>query len=119
MILSNVDDEIFRGTARLLATPFDEVITAQQVGAYKPSLENFRFALDRLGVSVDRVLHVAQSLYHDHAPAKRLGFSTVWVNRPSSVPGTGVAPPTEASPAGVVPDLEVPDLASLADVAGL
>ena len=49
-ILSNVDDEIFRHTSKLLEVPFDEIITAQQVGSYKPSLENFRHALDRLGV---------------------------------------------------------------------
>ncbi|MGB6642646.1 MAG: haloacid dehalogenase type II [Thermoanaerobaculia bacterium] len=114
VILSNVDDEMFAETARQLETRFDEVITAEQVGSYKPALANFRFALERLGVPQDRVLHVAQSLYHDHAPAKQLGFTTVWVNRPSRWPGTGVSLPADASP-----DLEVPDMASLAAAAGL
>jgi 2-haloacid dehalogenase len=113
-ILSNVDDEMFAQTAKQLETEFDEVITAEQVGSYKPALANFRFALERLGVPQDRVLHVAQSLYHDHAPAKELGFTTVWVNRVSRWPGTGVALPADASP-----DLEVPNMAGLAAAAGL
>ena len=113
-VLSNVDDDLFERTAATLGMRFDAVITAQQVGSYKPSMENFRFALRRLGVDAARVLHVAHSLYHDHAPAKRLGLSTVWVNRPSRRRGVGVAPPAE-----VAPDLEVPDLASLAEAAGL
>ncbi len=114
VILSNVDDEMFAETAKQLEVELDEVITAEQVGSYKPALANFRFAVDRLGVPQDRILHVAQSLYHDHVPAKELGFTTVWVNRPSRWPGTGVAIPADASP-----DLEVPDLGSLAAAAGL
>jgi len=110
VILSNIDDALFAQTAPLLQVRFSDIITAQQVGSYKPSLQNFRFALDRLGVPASQVLHVAQSLYHDHVPAKRLGFTTVWVNRPSRLAGTGLALPAE-----VLPDLEVPDLESLAD----
>lgn len=111
-ILSNVDDQMFAETARQLQIEFGEVITAEQVGSYKPSPENFRYAVERLGVPQERILHVAQSLYHDHAPAKKLGFTTVWVNRPSRWPGTGVALPAEASP-----DLEVLDMAALASQA--
>jgi 2-haloacid dehalogenase len=114
VILSNIDDEMFAETAKQLETDFDEVITAEQVGSYKPALANFRFAVDRLGVPQERILHVAQSLYHDHAPAKEVGFTTVWVNRPSRWPGTGVALPADASP-----DLEVPDMTSVAAAAGL
>ena len=114
VILSNIDDDMFRHTAGLLEVPFDEVITAQQVGSYKPSLNNFRHALDRLGVPRESILHVAQSLYHDHVPAKELGFTTVWVNRASRCPRLGVAPPANASP-----DLEVPDMRSLATAAGV
>ena len=109
VILSNIDDALFAHTARQLGVHFSDVITAEQVGAYKPSLDNFRFALRRLGVPPDQVLHVAQSLYHDHIPAKRLGLATVRINRPSRLPGTGLALPAE-----VCPDLEVPDLQSLA-----
>ena len=114
VILSNIDDDLFAQTEALLGIDFDEVITAQQVGSYKPSHENFRFALERLQVSEKQVLHVAQSLYHDHEPAKQLGFTTVWINRPSRCPGVGVAPPTQASP-----DMELPDLESLVELVGL
>jgi 2-haloacid dehalogenase len=113
-VVSNVDDDLFAGTAEALRVAFDDVITAQQVGAYKPSLENFRFALRKLGVERGAVLHVAQSLYHDHVPAKVLGLATVWVNRRSLRPGVGLALPVR-----VAPDLEVQDLAGLAEAAGL
>lgn len=113
-ILSNIDDDLFAGTSEHLGVAFDEVITAQQVGAYKPSEVNFQFALDRLRIDREQVVHVAQSLYHDHAPAKALGWTTAWVNRPSRLPGIGVAIPAEVSP-----DAEVPDLASLARAFGV
>ncbi len=111
VILSNIDDDLFAGTARQLQVQFDAVITAQQVRSYKPALVHFRTALDRLGASPRQLLHVAQSLYHDHAPAKRLGFTTVRVNRPSRLAGTGVSLPAEARP-----DFEVPDLWSLVEL---
>ena len=114
VILSNIDDAFFAATEAGLGIGFDEVITAQQVGSYKPSLLNFQVALERLQVPPQQVLHVAQSLFHDHAPAKQLGFTTVWVNRPSRCPGVGVAKPTQASP-----DLEISDLASLVELAGM
>jgi 2-haloacid dehalogenase len=110
VILSNIDEALFSETAKLLAVPFDKVITAQQVQSYKPSPGHFRFALEKLGVAPLQVLHVAQSLYHDHVPAKQLGFSTVWVNRPSRLPGTGLA-----LPVSVRPDIAVPDLRSLVE----
>jgi 2-haloacid dehalogenase len=65
-----------------------------------------------VGLPPARILHVAQSLYHDHVPAKRLGLSTVWVNRRAGKPGSGATPPAEATP-----DLVVPDMATLATVA--
>jgi 2-haloacid dehalogenase len=112
-ILSNVDDDLFRGTARLLEVEFDDVITAQQVGAYKPAPAVFHAALERLGVPACRVLHVAQSLYHDHVPAKGLGLTTVRINRPSLREDVGLALPARASP-----DLEVPDMKSLVSALG-
>jgi 2-haloacid dehalogenase len=114
VILSNIDDAMFAETNRLLEVEFDDVVTAGQVGSYKPSHANFEHMLDRLRVPRQRVLHVAQSIFHDHAPAKALGFTTVRVNRESRCPGTGVAPPAHAEP-----DLEVPDLLSLVNAAGL
>ena len=114
VIISNIDDAMFAETNALLHVVFDDIITAQQVGSYKPALQNFHFALARLGVPLQQVLHVAQGLYHDHVPAKALGLTTVWVNRPSRLPGTGLALPVQVSP-----DLEVPDLQSLVDMMGL
>lgn len=113
-IISNIDDDLFAFSAQRLRVPFDWVITAQQVKSYKPSLNNFRVAFERIGVPPAKILHVAQSLYHDIAPARELGLSTIWVNRRHGKPGTGATPPAQ-----VQPDLEVPDLASLARTIGL
>jgi 2-haloacid dehalogenase len=108
-IISNVDDDLFAHSARRLDVTFDWIVTAQQVRAYKPSLRNFERAFERIGVPRARQLHVAQSLFHDIAPAKSLGLSTVWVNRRAGKDGHGATPPASAKP-----DLEIPDLASLA-----
>ncbi|PYT13508.1 MAG: haloacid dehalogenase type II [Acidobacteria bacterium] len=113
-IISNIDDDLFARTARVLGVEFDWVVTARQVGSYKPSLENFRQSLARFGAPSDKVLHVAQSLYHDIAPAKSLGLSTVWVNRRRGRPGHGAT-----APATVRPDVEVPDLRSLVVLLGV
>lgn len=98
VILSNVDDELFEHTARRLGIPFHAVITAQQVGSYKPALGHFEAARKRLDLTPANWLHVAQSLYHDHVPAKSLGLRTVWVDRKSRLPRTGLAPPAHATP---------------------
>jgi 2-haloacid dehalogenase len=110
-IMSNVDDDLFAPTARRLDVAFDEVITAQQAGAYKPSLKIFQLAQRRLGVDAAQWLHVGQSIYHDVIPAKSLGIATVWVNRPSPRPGAGAAKAASGQP-----DLEVPDLKTLAQL---
>ncbi len=111
-IISNVDDDLFAGTARRLGVPFDFVVTASQVKSYKPAPAHFLAALNRLersGVRRDRILHVAQSLHHDIAPARALGLATVWVNRRMGQPGSGATLPASAAP-----DMEVPDLRTLA-----
>ncbi|MEW5796210.1 MAG: haloacid dehalogenase type II [Candidatus Zixiibacteriota bacterium] len=107
-IISNVDDELFEGTNRRLGVDFDHIVTAAQAGAYKPSLHVFDFALKRIGCPAERLLHVAQSLYHDHAPAKKLGLSTVWIDRRHDRPGSGATPEAVATP-----DATFSDLASL------
>lgn len=112
-IVSNVDDDLFAASAaRLGAPPFADVVTAQQVRSYKPATAHFDEVVRRLGLPVARVLHVAQSLYHDIAPASRLGFATVWVNRRGGREGTGATAPAVATA-----DVEVPDLATLARLA--
>jgi 2-haloacid dehalogenase len=108
-IVSNVDDTLFAGTQTRLGMQFDQIITAEQLRSYKPGQAHFREAVRRLGVPSSRILHVAQSLYHDHAPAKQVGLRTAWINRPSRLAGTGLAPKTN-----VTPDLVFPDLASFA-----
>lgn len=111
-ILSNVDDDLFALTRPQLEVAFDEVITAQQAQAYKPSLKLFELALSRIQAPAHRVLHVGQSIYHDVIPAQALGLATVWVNRPSSRPGVGAVKAAEAKP-----DLTVSNLAELAAAA--
>src|ERR1700728_558976 len=113
-ILSNVDDDLFAGTRSQLRVDFDAVITAQQAQAYKPSLKLFELALSRINAPAHRVLHVAQSIYHDVVPAQLLGLATVWVNRPSARPGVGAVKAAEAKP-----DLTVSSLAELAAAATL
>ena len=78
-IISNVDNAIFERTAVKLGVEFKHVITAEDVGAYKPDPRMFDAA--RQALDGDRVLHVAQSLYHDIAPASSLGLDTVWIQR--------------------------------------
>ncbi|MGD0575468.1 MAG: haloacid dehalogenase type II [Anaerolineales bacterium] len=112
-ILSNIDDDLFAFSARRLQVLFDWVITAQQARSYKPSSNNFHLALERIGLPRQKILHVAQSLFHDIVPAKQLGFATVWVNRRQDREGFGATPPAQ-----VEPDLEVPDLETLAKMAG-
>jgi 2-haloacid dehalogenase len=111
-IISNVDDDLFAVTRPHLEVQFSEIITAQQAGAYKPSLRIFELALSRIGIPAHRVLHVGQSVYHDVVPAQSLGLPTVWVNRPSPRKGVGAVRFAEAHP-----DLEVESLAELAAAA--
>jgi 2-haloacid dehalogenase len=105
-ILSNVDDDLFAATRPKLGVEFDEVITAQQGQAYKPSLKLFELALSRINAPAHRVLHVGQSVYHDVVPAQALGLATVWVNRPSARPGVGAVKAADAKPDLTVSSLE-------------
>jgi 2-haloacid dehalogenase len=111
-ILSNVDDDLFAATRPKLGVDFDEVITAQQARAYKPSLKMFELALSRINAPAHRVLHVGQSIYHDVVPAQALGLATVWINRPSARPGVGAVKAADAKP-----DLTFTSVAELAAAA--
>ena len=95
IILSNVHRDGFAGSNRHLRGDFAAVITAEDVGGYKPAENHFR-ALDATlsGLGLDRaeLLHVAQSLFHDHVPAKREGLASVWINRRHDRPGWGATP---------------------------
>lgn len=86
-ILSNVDNESFRQTLAgpLHGVQFDVVCTAEDIGSYKPAHRNFDYLHsklhDQFGIDRSQVLHVAQSLVHDHVPAKELGIDSVWISR--------------------------------------
>jgi 2-haloalkanoic acid dehalogenase type II len=89
-ILSNIDDDLLAGTRKHLGATFEFVVTAQQVGSYKPAPAHFTVARQRIGDA--RWLHVAQSLFHDIRPARAHGIPAVWINRKRE-PLTGEAPP--------------------------
>jgi 2-haloacid dehalogenase len=112
-VLSNIDDDLFAFTAPKLGVKLDALVTAQQAQGYKPSLRNFELLLERLSIDQSRLLHVAESLYHDVVPARALGIATVWVNRRQGKPAAATRM------AAAVPDLEVPTVASLAELAVL
>lgn len=113
-VLSNIDDDLFAlSRAHLVqpghADPVSHVITAQRVGSYKPAPGHFVTATRELRLNPENVVHVAQSLFHDIAPAQAMGWRTLWINRRAGRPGSGATPP-----ATVTPDAECPDLRTLA-----
>ena len=89
-ILSNVDDDLLAGTRRHLTVEFDLLVTAQQVGSYKPAHGHFLQARERIGVQ--RWLHAAQSYFHDVVPSRALGIPVAWINRRGEA-ATGTARP--------------------------
>ena len=105
-VLSNIDRDLFAATAKQFDVGFEFVVTAEEVGSYKPALGHFHRLLQQ-HAPAERVVHVAQSLYHDGVPAGELGISYVWINR------YGHSNETTAKPLAVYPDLK-----SLADIAG-
>ena len=102
-ILSNVDDDLLAETRRHFTVDFDLIITAQQVGSYKPAAGHFLAAKERIGSA--RWLHAAQSNFHDIVPVNTMGVPTAWVNRRGDTP----------LPGGI-PTYEVQDMAGLADL---
>ncbi|MEE8362533.1 MAG: HAD-IA family hydrolase, partial [Dehalococcoidia bacterium] len=115
VVLSNVDRASFRLSNDRLGVEFDLVVTAQDVGSYKPAPGHFRRALELLaerGVAQGEVLHTAQSLYHDIEPAHRLGLATAWINRRGGVGGATRAPDEP----DLRPDFEAPSLAAFAEL---
>jgi len=104
-VLTNCDDDLFAASNRRLGVEFDWIVTAQQARGYKPRLANFELMLERVGLPRNRILHVAQSLFHDHVPARAMGLSTAWINRRHDRPGTGATPAAAATPDAVFPDM--------------
>ncbi len=96
VILSNIDRQSFKGSNTRLGVVFDAVITAQDVGSYKPDRRNFEVMLETLagmGIARDRILHTAQSQFHDHVPAADLGLATAWIDRRRGEEGWGATLP--------------------------
>jgi 2-haloalkanoic acid dehalogenase type II len=118
VILSNVDHASFAKSQERLGVTFDRVITAQDVGSYKPDLRNFRYALDdikrTLGVDPSQVLHTAQSIFHDIVPARTIGLRTMWINRRHGAAGWGATPAPRVEGDQTRPDFEVPSMGAFA-----
>lgn len=115
VILSNVDHASFARTLPHLGVSFDAVFTAEEIGSYKPDPRNFAFLTARLaerGIPRAAILHVAQSLFHDHAPANAAGLASAWIDRRAGTQGWGATAPP---PAGVHWDYRFTSLESLAD----
>jgi 2-haloacid dehalogenase len=112
--ITNSDDDLIAASEGRLGFRFDAVVTAQQVGRYKPDPAGFHVAFERiereLGAPRERILHVAQSLFHDHVTAKALGMQTVWIDRRDG--RTGGATPAAAP---VTPDARFPSMHAFAD----
>ena len=111
--LTNCDRASYRGSSARLGDPWDAILTAEEIGSYKPSLANFEFLLARVaadfGGDPGSILHVAQSLFHDHVPAKATGLTTAWIDRRAGRGGGATAPPQEA----VEPDFRFKSMAEL------
>lgn len=114
IILSNVDRRSFAASNARLGVSFDEILTAEDIGSYKPNPRNFE-ALSRCAERhsvTGRLLHVAQSLFHDHVPASQIGLDTAWINRRHAKPGWGATPDPRRS---VTIDFEYTSMAAFAD----
>ena len=120
VIVSNIDRESFRLSNAKLEVEFDHIITAQDVGSYKPAPGHFARMLTDLAemnIGKQQILHTAQSLFHDHVPAKQLGLTTMWINRQASTESRTEgwsATPAPSTP--VKPDFEVPSMAAMVEL---
>jgi 2-haloacid dehalogenase len=112
-VITNCDTDLFAASSERLGVTFDWVVTAELARSYKPARAGFELAFETIGVPRERILHVAQSLFHDHVPAKELGLTTVWIDRRHDRPGSGATPPATASP-----DATYPSMQAFADAAG-
>ncbi len=117
VIVSNVDRASFVHSNAKLGVDFDLVITAEDVGSYKPAPAHFERALAELkglGVPKAKILHTAQSLFHDHVPAKsRFDMTSIWINRRMGKSGGGA---TKKPPEDVTPDWQVPSMAAMVEL---
>jgi 2-haloacid dehalogenase len=106
VIVSNTDRDIVAHSLRHLEVPFDDVVTAEDVGAYKPADVVFQRTIERVGEPPEAILHVAFGFKYDLPPAERAGMRTAWVNRHA-----------EPAPGDARRDYEWRDLWGLAELA--
>ena len=104
-VITNCDTDLFAASNERLGVAFDWVVTAEMARGYKPSRGNFELAFATIGVPRERILHVAQSLFHDHVPAKQLGPTSVWIDRRHGREGAGATPPADATPDATYPSM--------------
>ena len=101
VILSNVNRDSFAESNKRLGVAFDAIVTAEDVGSYKPDPRNFHALLaacEAIGVEKGQILHTAQSITHDIIPGARFGLTTCWIDRRHDRAGWGAtAPPPEAA----------------------
>jgi 2-haloacid dehalogenase len=101
VILSNVDNRSFGLSNARLGVTFDAIYTAEDIGSYKPDARNFDYMIDnlaRLDFAKGTILHTAESLFHDHAPANAAGLASCWIYRRHDQEGSGATPPVAARP---------------------
>ena len=99
--MSNVDRASFGESQTQLGVMFDAVYTAEEIGSYKPDPNNFAHLIDServAGFRPSEILHVGQSLFHDHVPAADAGLSTCWIQRPTPAGDHGAARPPQSRP---------------------
>jgi 2-haloacid dehalogenase len=114
VILSNVDRASFAQSSASLGVTFDAVYIAEDIGSYKPDPRNFDYLLGHLaeqGIGKAQILHTAESLHHDHIPAKRIGLATCWIHRRAGKEGHGA---TRVPDMDVQPDFRFESLAAMA-----
>lgn len=95
IIVSNIDNTSIAATVPQLGIDFYKIFTAQEIGAYKPDKKVFRYVFEKLshvGIQKNDILHVAESIFHDHIPAKDLNLDSVWINRQFDKNTTGATP---------------------------
>jgi 2-haloacid dehalogenase len=109
-VITNCDTDLFAASHERLGVELDWIVTAEMARSYKPSLANFELAFSVIPVARERILHVAQSLFHDHVPAQQLGLATVWIDRRGDREGFGATPPADARP-----DATFPSMSAFAD----